>query len=210
MLFGTDIEAYVSKQLDADEQLVTVSWKKRDSSVRIKEAVQGCLALGVFIFVIVIINPDRSGSPNHWPLVDRLVAGTAIFAIGAIGFLIYLLFLYRTSDRRVTAITNKRIILLDFREQISKLNASDLNDSKLKKRRNISFLQLRTSMLHPQKDGSGLLVLDVYDDYVPKNRAARTWKQVQIEVSDVSAVSLVIPDRLASVAQQHLLDKKDK
>lgn len=207
MLFGTDIETFVSNQLDTDEQLVTVSWQKRSSSVRIKEVMQGCLALGVFIFVVVIINPDKGA---NWSLPDRLIAATAMFAVGALGFLIFCLFLYRTSDRRVTAITSKRIILFDFREQISKLKASDLNNSKLKKRRDISHAALKSSILHQQKDGSGLLVLDVYDDYVPKNPANRTWKQLQIEVSDAAAVSRVVPNRIAGLSQQHLLDKKDE
>jgi hypothetical protein len=190
MLFETDIQDFVKPELAHDEQLVTVSWKKRSSNVRIREALQGCAALSFFIFLIVMVHSSKGG--HALPLVERLVGAAAMFAVFSLIFLIYCFSLYWTSDRRLTAVTNQRIILYDFRDKIEHLKASDLSSRKLRCRREFSLSSLKSARLLPQKDGSGLLIVEVYADHTSKHQS-RPSDQLQLEVSDFNAVKAAIP-----------------
>ena len=209
MLFETDIEEFVKRELANDEQLVMVNWKKRSSSVRIREAVQGCVALLFFIFLIVLVHTSKG---SHSPtVVERLVGATALFAVFSIVFLIYCFYLYWTSDRRLSAVTSQRIILFDFRDKIENLRVSDLSSGKLCRKREIPLAALKSARLLPQKDGSGLLVLEVFADYTPKNSANRPWDQLQLEFNDYAAVRAAIPNcRLEQIELVPRIENKPK
>ncbi len=206
MLFQADVETFVKNQLADNEELVAVSWRKRTSSARIKEAAQGIAALFLFIFLIVFFHPMKGG--HLWALHDRLTAAIAFFVVAAIVFLLYCLNLYRVSDRRVCAITNQRIIIFEFRAPVQTFTATDLNGPRLRHKRDIHYDSVRSSRTLPQNDGSGLLILEVYSDFKPKNPANRPWTQLQLELENVAAIAGFTP--LAGYSSPRKIDPDHK
>jgi len=191
LLFQGDVEAFVKNQLAHDEKLIAVSWRKRTSSVRIKETAQGIAVLFVFIFLVVLFHPTEGG--HGLPLPERLPGAAAMFVFAAIIFLLYCLNLYRVSDRRICAITDLRIILFEFRAPLQNLTASDLYGQRLKRKRDIDYSSIKTSRTISQEDGSGLLILEVYGDFKPKNPANRPWNQLQLELDNIAALEGASP-----------------
>lgn len=58
--------------------------------------------------------------------------------------------------------------------------------------REFSLSSLKSARLLPQKDGSGLLIVEVYADRTSKHQS-RPSDQFQLEVSDFNAVKAAIP-----------------
>ena len=195
MLSEDIIQDFIKSQLPAGEVIHAVTMKKRASSSRINELIQGCLALFVMIFLITLVHPVKGRDMMSIP--EKLVAASTLFALSALVFLIYCFFLFRKSDRRISVFTDRRIILFDFNKPLHKLTGEILVSSPKFRRKEIALDLIKSARCIKQKDGSGVLVLEIYDG--PQKH---TWYHTQLEVGDVQSARLALPNNIPLLSKE--------
>ncbi len=187
MLNSEDLLNFVKEHIDKDECLSYAAAVERKPSARIKETLQGCgglaLALGIFLFMHEF---KRNAHEHEIGFEQRVAIFGAFLLIGSFIFILYSFFQYRASNRRLWAITDRRILRFDFNDVLT----SKTMHAARAKLTEIPLTQIKSFETLQQSDGSGVLILKVSGD------DDRSLKRVQIEVSNVKLVSSTLSEGL--------------
>ncbi len=203
MLLDDDFRNFAKSQLPKDEKILYVTSKQRASSSRISEVCQGCAALFVLVFAVMLLHPQKG--TVVMPVTERILFGMIAFALGAIVFLGYCFFLFRKADRRVCVFTDHRIVMFDFEKPIHRLSGVDLLSGQKFRQHDIRLDLIKRAIPVGQKDRTGVLVLDVFDS-AKKN----TWYNTQIEVGDVESIKKALPKSVLPTTAKSSIDVIDQ
>ena len=187
MLTDSDLKNFVQCQLLKSESLTYLSHEKRSSSARIGELWQGTAALFVLIFAIGILHPTKGA--EVYDLQQRLLGSAAIFAIAELCFVTFCWFLFRKTERSITAFTNQRILQFKFKKPVTELDANELRQAANEKITEIPYDLIKSARIIAQPDDSGLLVMEVYDG--PQKS---TWYHIQLEIYNSNEARSSIPN----------------